>query len=78
VALVALVAEVLDLDSRDENLDGLSILAFEPLAGSSVVRRKDKTSLSARIRLLQALEGVKDKEKSVALVALVAEACETR
>jgi U3 small nucleolar RNA-associated protein 10 len=35
-----------------------------------------KTSLSARIRLLQALEGVKDKEKSVALVALVAEAIE--
>lgn len=35
-----------------------------------------KTSLVARIRLLQALEGVKDKEKSVALVALVAEAIE--
>ncbi|GAA5990412.1 hypothetical protein JCM10908_007359 [Rhodotorula pacifica] len=35
-----------------------------------------KTSLAARIRLLQALEGVKDKDKSAALVALIAEATE--
>lgn len=35
-----------------------------------------KSSLVVRVRLLQALEGVKDKDKSAALVALAAEAAE--
>lgn len=35
-----------------------------------------KTSLGSRVKLLAALEGVKDREKSIALVALVAEAIE--